>query len=231
MASNVKDDIVQFVKSFYNENVISPSISLILKEFNLNRTDFYNLFPGRLSELCRLAGVPVPKNRIDAVKPALKSKEKSSAKAQQSAVDCLTLSPEATRRIYGICQLEGGTNPNLAIDNLLDLDTIMRKYGLSLEQLVNVAHFLDAAAGRKWPINNLLDYITTLWNLGVHNLDATSLGNLISLIQGIDLRFWGSIQNFISYATMYFVRIENYRAYLTKKISFKQFRQAEGLAQ
>jgi len=228
--TNSKDSIARFVKEFYDRNKVIPSISLILNEFNLNRTDFYNLFPGRLSELCRLAGVPVPKNRIDAVKPALKSKEKSSAKAQQSTVECLTLSPEATRRIYGICQLEGGIEPNLVIDNLLDLDTSMREHGISLEQLVNVTHFLDAAAGRKWRINDLLDYITTLWNLGVHNLDATSLGNLISLIQGIDLRFWGSIQNFISYATMYFVRIGNYQAYLTKKISFKQFRQAEGLA-
>ncbi|MCW4043619.1 MAG: hypothetical protein NWE90_07850, partial [Candidatus Bathyarchaeota archaeon] len=122
-----------------------------------------------------------------------------------------------------------GIEPNMAIDNLLDLDTSMREYGLSLEQLVNVVHFLDAAFERKWKINSLLDYVTTLWHLGVHNLDVTTLGNLFSLIQGIDLRFWGSIQNFISYATMHSVRIGNYQAYLTKKISFQQFRQAEGL--
>lgn len=230
MVTDSKDSIIKFVKSFYNENEITPSISLILKEFNLNRTNFYNLFPGGLSELCQSAGVPVPKNRINAVKPALKSKEKSSAKVQQSSLECLTLSRDVTKRVYGVCHLEGGIDPNLAIEKLLCLDTTLRKHKLTLKKVKIVADFLDAAFDRKWKINSLLDYITTLWNLGVHNLDATSLGNLISLIQGIDLRFWGSIQNFISYATMYFVRIGNYRAYLAKKISFQQFRQAEGLA-
>jgi hypothetical protein len=52
----------------------------------MNRAGFYRLFRGGLSELCKVAGIPVPQSRIDCVKEALQSRVLSKHKATQLPV-------------------------------------------------------------------------------------------------------------------------------------------------
>jgi len=185
-------------------------VSTILRQFSLNRADFYRLFPSGIAELCSLARVPVPEERVQAVGEALRSRtalKENEASRQQSSPQCLTLSPEQTRRVYGICHLEGDAEPSLVIDRLLDLDTeLRRKHGLSLAKAQMVASFLDSAVARGWKPDSVADYVTVLWNRGIMNLSEPCFRSLISLVQAIDLRFWGSIENFIQYAAKHNVR-------------------------
>jgi len=155
--------------------------------------------------------------------------KENEASRQQSSPQCLTLSPEQTRRVYGICHLEGDAEPSLVIDRLLDLDTeLRRKHGLSLAKAQMVASFLDSAVARGWKPDSVADYVTVLWNRGIMNLSEPCFRSLISLVQAIDLRFWGSIENFIQYAAKHNVRIGNFRAYCAGTISLEQLLQAEG---
>jgi len=142
----------------------------------------------------------------------------------------LTLTPEETRRIYGISQLEGGIEPSLVINRLLDLDTeLRRKYRLSLPKTKRVSEFLDFATERGWKVGEVTDFLTGVWNSGLLKLDQVTIRNLISLAQGIDLRFWGSTENFIKYAAKHYGRIGNFRSYYAGSISLEQFLRAEGL--
>jgi hypothetical protein len=72
-----RNKVVDFVKNYYVDNGRIPYISQILREVKINRIGLYKLFPGKLSEICSLAGVPVPINRIRRVEHALKGRKKS----------------------------------------------------------------------------------------------------------------------------------------------------------
>jgi len=231
--SAVKVEIVRFVASFYAQHGNVPSVSTILRQFSLNRADFYRLFPSGIAELCSLARVPVPEDRVQAVGEALRSRtalKENEASRQQPSPQCLTLSPEQTRRVYGICHLEGDAEPSLVIDRLLDLDTeLRRKHGLSLAKAQMVASFLDSAVARGWKPDLIVEYVTRLWNSMIMNLNETYLANLISLVQGINLNYWGSIENFVGYAVKHSSRIGWFRAYLEGAISLEKLLEAEGL--
>ena len=71
----LKEAIVGYVKRHHRRNERTPSVRTICKHFrkeNLNITRFYKIFPGRFPEVCRLAGVPIPKERIGRTKKATK---------------------------------------------------------------------------------------------------------------------------------------------------------------
>jgi hypothetical protein len=151
------------------------------------------------------------------------SKKKETPTSQLPSPERFTLTPEATRRLYGICQLEGGADPTVIINQLLDHDTeLRRKYRLSQSKLNMVSAFLDSAIKSGWTTESILSYTTLLWNLGITNLDEPTLKNLIALAQAVDPRFWGSIKNFVTYATTYYARIATYRKYLAEDISLEQ---------
>lgn len=229
MADTTKTEIAGFVKSFYAEHGVVPSIGVILKQFGMNRVDFYRLFSS-LAELCGLSGVPVPEERIDSVREALKGRSlQKEEQAMKTSQESLMLSPQATRRIYGICQLEN-LEPPQAIDMLLDWDhRLRRNYHLSLAKTKQLSDFLDAAVSRGWKLDSLVEYLVRVWNNGLLNLGEACLGNLISLVQGIDLNHWGSVQNFIQYATKYSTRIGPFRAYMEGKIPLEKLLEVEGL--
>jgi len=222
---------VAFVRSFHTQHRTVPTINTILQNSKMNRSKFYELFPGKLGEVCRLAGVPVPEDRIQAVRQALESRSSQrKEEATSPSQECLMLSHEATKRVYGICQLEGGLEPSLVIDKLLDLDTRLRRnYRLSLAKTKQLSDFLDSAISRGWKVDSLVDYLVKVWNSGILNLTEPCLRNMISLVQGIDLNYWGSVQNFIQYATRHYAAIANYRTYAMGGMSLEQFLRAEGL--
>jgi hypothetical protein len=223
---------LEFAKLFYDQNRTVPSVSIIIKGVQgINRTRLYRLFPRGLSEITAAAGIPPPpENRTEAVAKAMEARKKGGEqKIPEEAMARVQLTAEQSRRLFGICQLEGGIDPTLAIDRLLNVDSdLRRKYRLSLSKTKIVSDFIDSAVARGWKPDMIVDYISQLWNHGITNLNETVLRSLISLAQDIDLRFWGSVQDFIQYATKYYSRIGYFRAYLEGNVSLDQLLKAEG---
>jgi hypothetical protein len=229
----LRTSVVEFVKLFHNQNGTIPSVTNIIEEVKevRNRTRLYDLFPGGVPEIATAAGLPPPEERMHAVTKALEAKKETRiGNAAEGSTLTVQLTVEQSRRLYGICQLEGGLDPAAVIDMLLDLDTeLRRKHQLSLSKAKTVSDFLAAAVARGWKPDWVVEYVTRLYNSRIMNLDETYLNNLMALVQGIDLRYWGSIETFINYATKHSVRIGYYRAYCEGTISLEQLLQAEGL--
>jgi|SRR5208282_744330 len=70
-SDSLKNEIANFVASYYAKTGEVPSVRMIVRKFRLNRTAFYKIFPGKLAELCQLASVPAPQERLASVQPAL----------------------------------------------------------------------------------------------------------------------------------------------------------------
>lgn len=70
-----KDGIIEYCKKQLEREGKLPSVNKILKEFGLNTTAFYGMFPGKLPELCRKVGSPLPK-QATMTKKAIESRIK-----------------------------------------------------------------------------------------------------------------------------------------------------------
>jgi len=227
-SQGLRTRILEFVKLFYDQNRTVPSVSIIIKgvQGTKNRTRLYGMFPQGISEIARAAGIPPPPaDRTQGVEKALAARKTP----QTEAKPLIQLTPAQTMRILGVAQLEGGIDPASVVDKLLNLDTELRnKHELSLSKIQTVSDFLDSAIKIGWRLDLILNYVTTLWNLGITNLNQTVLTNLITLTKTIDLSLWGSIEKFTKYATEHYAAIANYRAYVSGDMTLEQFKKAEG---
>ena len=140
---------------------------MILKEIKTNRTELYKAFPGGLAEICRGSGVPYPKDRAKAVEKAVKARSTKAEKDQSKVASPITLTEEQSKRIYGIMQLEGGKDPSVIIDDLLDRDYGLRKSMLTMQQTKRLVQLLDETYKRNWKPEEVADYVTTLYNCGI----------------------------------------------------------------
>lgn len=142
----MRDSILDFISGYSDKKKQAPSIRTILSHFKkdkLNRELFYAIFPKGISEACRLAGIPAPHKRIGKTKKINSQKKKKRRDIENSgSVLRLCLSQDQSARVCGIMQLEGGTDPSMIIDRLLDEDTDARKMGISLETRRKVSVFL-----------------------------------------------------------------------------------------
>jgi len=227
-SQELRTRILEFAKLFHNQNRTVPSISIIIENVKgVNRSRFYGLFPQGISELASAAGIPPPPaDRTQVVEKALAARKATQTEAKPLS----QLTPNQAMRILGVAQLEGGIDPASVVDKLLDLDTKLRnKHKLSLSKIQAVSDFLDSAVKNGWTLDSIPNYITTLWNLSITNLNQTALTNLISLAKTIDLGFWGSVEKFTKYVTEHYAAIANYRAYLSGNITLEQLKKAEGL--
>lgn len=83
----LKEEIVEFVRETYRGRGSVPSIREVLRRFGICRVKFYGLFPNGVSELCHLAGVPVPSERVRVVKRALEARKRSMERLERGEVD------------------------------------------------------------------------------------------------------------------------------------------------
>ena len=107
----------------------------VLENFKgLSRKRFYQLFLGGVSEAYRLAGIPVPKERLEQTAKATEriKKERGIVKEQEGIEGRITLSEDQTKRLLGISHLEGGRDPHQILDELLDYDSQLRSMGLDI---------------------------------------------------------------------------------------------------
>jgi hypothetical protein len=183
----LKQPIIKYIRGYYRQNGETPPLRKIIKRFEkekLNFSRFYEIFPGRMSEACRLAGVPIPTERIRRTDRATEvSKMTEPTPSVQVCPSRQMLSDEQTKRLLGISHLEGGKEPLIIIDELLERDAKLRKtYKMSFKDTKSVADFLDLAANGGWEVPSLLSMVTRLWNSGFIHLDQHSLKCLSDML-------------------------------------------------
>ncbi len=228
----MKHQIVQFVQEFHKQNGRAPSVNEILKHFKNNglcSSTFYQFFPKGLKELCSLAGIPVPVERIRKTAKAtaaLREGRKGDVH-RETALSRLILTEEQTKRLLGLSHLEGGRDPLLIMDQLLDLDTVLRKeFKLTLEDIARVAVFLKYAVSIGWRIKqdpDLLDCLTRAWNLGLLGLEPRAVQYLVEVLEDAQARGWKP-NEFANYVTKFYNGILAYIMYEKGLICFEEFR-------
>ena len=77
---SLKEQVVEYVKSYYRRHGIVPSIRKICSECHVYPAGLYAVFPERLEEICNLASVPSPKKRIRRTRKARKKRIKTRKK-------------------------------------------------------------------------------------------------------------------------------------------------------
>jgi len=162
METELRKQILNFVSDKYKKSREVPSISKILNYVKVNRARFYTLFPSGIVEVCKLAGIPIPKERIEATSKAIKSK-KVETKAEPQSLR-IELTQQQQKELLGMAHLQG-KDPTFILDELLKLHRKMFLNGIKLERLNSVLKAMEIAENRGWGVNEFVEFATELYNL------------------------------------------------------------------
>jgi len=230
----LKQAIIQYIKKRYERDKEAPSLRKIIEHFKkekLNFTRFYKMFPGGIPEAYRLAGVPIPKDRMRRTAKATKAVK--TAKAREKAEDeappptRLVLTEEQSKRLLGISHLEGGKDPLVIIDELLDYDSKARKYGLSLARRKLLSEALEAAMEKGWKVDaepSFVEALTRAHNLGLLNWTPETVKYMLDVLEWARIKKWSPLE-FANYVTRHCNELSAYLAYLRGEISYERFKE------
>ncbi|MEM3602773.1 MAG: TusE/DsrC/DsvC family sulfur relay protein [Candidatus Bathyarchaeia archaeon] len=226
-----KRAIIEYVKEFYREYNTAPSIRQIISRFEseeLNRSKLYERFPGGLAEICRLAGIPAPE-RLARTRRALEAKMRAKERKDGGATSSmrLVLTEEQTKRLLAISHLEGKDELTV-MDELLNFDFKLRKYGLSMEKIKRFSDAVDMAVGRGWKINHdpsFVDAVTKAYNLGMLHLPPETLKLSVEVFDWARKKGWSAFE-FADYVTRHHNELMIYMRYVKGEISYEEFKRS-----
>ncbi len=93
-------DFAAFVRKYFEKYGSPPTVKVIQQKFHLRSPrEFYEKHPGGLEEVCQLAKVQLPKERLDRVRPALTAKaelDRADQELLQGAVELQRILGERT---------------------------------------------------------------------------------------------------------------------------------------
>ena len=224
MADSLKKQVLTFIGKYHGQHGKVPSIKTVKSQFKISNARFYQIFPG-LAEACQQAGCPIPKGRIKQtlnakrkVKVLVKVKEATAQKGNR-----FILTENQTARLQGISHLEGGKDPALIVDELLDLDRKLRRdHGLTLEDIQIVPNFLKDMVERGWKLKQIQSYLTDLWNSGYSTLGFPEGCEVLGLFKKLKELGWPLIE-FVDYAREYYDEIKLLKGYNNGELSFEEF--------
>lgn len=225
----LKKVIIDYAKEFYGEYKKAPSIRQIITRFKaekLNRSKLYKFYPGGLAEVCRLAGIPVPErlaNTQMALKARMKAEERKDGEASSSVR--LVLTEEQSKRLLAISYLERKDELTV-LDELLNFDSQLRKYGLPMETIKRVSDAVDVAVSRGWKINHdpsFIDAITKAYNLGMLHLPPEKLKFSMEVFDWAKKKGWNAM-DLVDYVTRHHNEVVLYMRYVKGEMSFEEFK-------
>ena len=189
----MREEVIAFAQRYHSSHGKPPSVRTIERSFKaqgINRYSFYSEFPGGMRELCRLAGIPAAGSLGQTV-AATESRRAASRDTSRAAAG-ITLTENQERRLYAICHLEGGKDPSLVLDEILDRDMRFRKtYKLSMPDTARVAEFLARAIENKWSIHDspsVLACLSKASSAGLLDLEPALVISLTDLVREIRRR-------------------------------------------
>lgn len=216
-----RKNVIGYVRDLWKKGE-KASMRRIQRHFNLKSPrKIYTAFPSGKQQIYRLAGVPLDKETIKQTKKAIKKKREKKVKTREvneGEVFYYTLTKEQNRRLDGIVHLEHGKDASIILDELLERDLKFRKNKISFAKVKQLTEFLDEALPRKWTVKMLVDYMTNLWNLGIHTQSPEVVNKLIELVQILNERGW-DLNEFVNYTTNYHNQLYWYGRYKRGEIS------------
>jgi len=157
-------------------------------------------------------------------------KAKYSKKAEQGpevkASLRLTLTEEQTMRLLGISHLEGGKDPLVVVDELLNYDSKMRRYGLTFSRMKVLSEALEEALQRGWKINAEPDFVsavTKAHNLGLLHWPPETVKSLLEVLSWAKRKGWGPF-DFADYVTRHYNELSCYMSYSKGEMSYEEFK-------
>ena len=75
--ATLREKVIGYVQTAYREGRGVPSLAEMKREFGVSNRELYKVFPGGLREICELAGVPPPEDRLKPVEKMLEHRVKT----------------------------------------------------------------------------------------------------------------------------------------------------------
>jgi hypothetical protein len=184
-----REVIINFIRDHHKETGEAPTLREITEGFNMSSKTFYKVFSG-ISEACRASGVPVPEKRRDTTSEATKIiKRRSSRQGDQNASGSLvSLTQEQVGRLLGLSHLEGGKDPRVVLDEMLDRDTQLRSLLEKPENLGQTVEALNALMRGGFKFEELGTALGRLGRLGILNYPRETLEGLAEIVTSLRLK-------------------------------------------
>ena len=186
--SEFEADVLAYVKKFYQQKKQAPSINQINKNIkNSNRNKIYASFKG-IEDICSKAEIPYPKDRVEkSIKLNKKRIKSNSVEGSRNDDNSdIKLTKSQILRINTISHIEKGKSPSKVIDNLLNLDSLIRSDNLDHDKINEVSDYLSKAKKRGYDLANLLSLHIILTNAGFQQLDQNQHEKLLSIAIYLD---------------------------------------------
>ena len=216
---------MKYVKTYHQKKGKTPSISQIIKGIkNSSRAKIYDSFKG-IEDICNQAEVPNPKDRIDKTKNLNRTSTKSTPKIIVGKMEDngIKLTKDQILRINTISHLEKGKSQSKIVDNLLNLDSLIRENELDHNKIKKVSEHIEDAKKRGMNPQTLLNLEIMLYNSGYTKLNSyelEKLNNIAKYLHSIKL----SAVDFIIVYNRYINIINIIKDYNANKISFVEFK-------
>jgi hypothetical protein len=222
--SDFQREVLEYVKTYHRKKGKAPSISQIIKGVKTgNKTKLYESFTG-IADICDQAGIPHPKDRIDKTKNLnRKSVKLPSLNVSDNDVVNIKLTNGQIQRINTISHLEKGQSQSKVIDNILNLDALMRENGLDHNKIIRVSNYFEDAKKRGMDSETLLNMEIMLFNSGYTSLSEEELIKLNDIAVFLHTKKIKAI-NMIAIYNRYINIINIVNDYIDNKISFNEFK-------
>jgi hypothetical protein len=222
--SDFQREVLEYVKIYYKKIGKVPSISQIIKGVkNGSRTKIYDSFKG-IEDICTQAGIPHPIDRLDKTKNLNKKSIKSSPIiVTNNNENNIKLTKDQILRINTISHLEKGKSQSKIIDNLLNLDALMRENGLDHDKIISVSKYIEDAKKRLMDPETLLNMEIMLHNSGYTYLSEEELRKLNDIAIYLNTAKLKAIEIILQY-NRYIAIINIVNDYIDNKISFIEFK-------
>ncbi|MCX6643323.1 MAG: hypothetical protein NTV15_08035 [Candidatus Bathyarchaeota archaeon] len=221
--SEFEAEVVEYVKKFYQQNGAAPSIRLMIKNINnCSRSKIYATFKG-VEDICSKAEIPYPKDRVEKSKKFSKKKIKlnSVEGSNNDDNDDIKLTKSQILRINTISHIEKGKSTSKVIDNLLNLDSLIRIDNLDHDKINEVSSYLSEAKNCGIDPITLLALQVFLNKAGFQQLDQSQRERLLSIALYLDSKNMDEV-TFIKLYNRYIKLINIVIEYVNGKIGIKE---------
>lgn len=202
MKNELRTKIAGLVRKYYEGGRGVPPVRRILRESGLSRRKLYSMFPRGIAEICELAGVPPPRERITATERAT---ARSRERGERFRLPPIRLPSELSGRLLAASHVEGENNPIRFLDKMLCVHLELAKRGFKIR---------DA--------ERLFELAIKAKETGIQDLHGDDVRSLKEFLLKLGESGWEPAE-FVDYATANEKLVDDLRRCLKGEISLEAY--------